>query len=97
MKVDSVLQMPTGEQIGENRLPSFNYASDHFSLLADLRLIIWKKKTLKNFVKIFQKGIFVYKTHSSSHSSPYKNTVQKKFWFFLFLGTFFNPNTPLTT
>ena len=40
MKVDSVLQMPTGEQIGENRLPSFNYASDHFSLLADLRLII---------------------------------------------------------
>ena len=40
MKVDSVLQMPTGEQISENRLPSFNYASDHFSLLADLRLII---------------------------------------------------------
>ena len=40
MRVDSILEMPTGDQIGENRLPNFNYASDHFSLLADLRLII---------------------------------------------------------
>ena len=38
MKVESVLEMPTGAQIGENRLPSFSYASDHFSLVADLKL-----------------------------------------------------------
>ena len=40
MRVDSILEMPTGDQIGENRVPNLNYASDHFSLLADLRLII---------------------------------------------------------
>jgi len=64
MRVDSVLEMPTGEQIGENRLPNFNYASDHFSLLADLRLIIWRrKKTLfKCLKKHWKKAFFVYKT-----------------------------------
>ncbi len=38
MEVEAVLEMPTGEQIGEARLPSISYASDHFSLAADLRL-----------------------------------------------------------
>ena len=46
IRVDAVLEMPTGEQIGENRLPSLSYASDHFSLVTDLRLMagkrIWK-------------------------------------------------------
>lgn len=37
--VEAVLDMPTGEQIGENRLPNLAFASDHFSLVADLRLI----------------------------------------------------------
>ncbi|XP_034146977.1 nocturnin isoform X2 [Esox lucius] len=34
--VDAVLDMPTEEQIGPNRLPSFNYPSDHLSLVCDL-------------------------------------------------------------
>ena len=51
-RVDAVLEMPTGEQIGENRLPSLSYASDHFSLVTDLRLMapgkrIWKKHFLR--------------------------------------------------
>jgi len=33
--VDTVLDMPTEEQIGPNRLPSFNYPSDHLSLICD--------------------------------------------------------------
>ena len=52
IRVDAVLEMPTGEQIGENRLPSLSYASDHFSLVTDLRLMapgkrIWKKHFLR--------------------------------------------------
>ena len=39
MKVESILEMPSGAQIGENRLPNLAYASDHFSLVADLKLI----------------------------------------------------------
>jgi len=35
VQVESVLDFPTGEEIGINRLPSPNYASDHFSLAAD--------------------------------------------------------------
>ena len=63
MRVDSILEMPTGDQIGENRLPNFNYASDHFSLLADLRLIIWRKSFQKCFLeKHWKKAFFVYKT-----------------------------------
>ncbi|XP_071025815.1 nocturnin-like isoform X1 [Oncorhynchus clarkii lewisi] len=33
--VDAVLDMPTEEQIGPNRLPSYNYPSDHLSLVCD--------------------------------------------------------------
>ncbi|XP_006629686.2 nocturnin isoform X1 [Lepisosteus oculatus] len=33
--VDSVLDFPTEEQIGPNRLPSYNYPSDHLSLVCD--------------------------------------------------------------
>ncbi|CAB1327370.1 unnamed protein product [Coregonus sp. 'balchen'] len=33
--VDAVLAMPTEEQIGPNRLPSYNYPSDHLSLVCD--------------------------------------------------------------
>ncbi|CAJ1052950.1 nocturnin-like isoform X1 [Xyrichtys novacula] len=36
LRVDSVLDMPTEEQIGPNRLPSFSYPSDHLSLVCDL-------------------------------------------------------------
>uniref|UniRef100_A0AAV2LPF5 Nocturnin n=2 Tax=Knipowitschia caucasica TaxID=637954 RepID=A0AAV2LPF5_KNICA len=35
LRVEAALQMPTEEQIGPNRLPSFNYPSDHLSLVCD--------------------------------------------------------------
>ncbi|KAJ8867420.1 hypothetical protein PR048_031221 [Dryococelus australis] len=35
--VDAVLNLPSGEDIGEGRVPSFSYPSDHFSLVCDLR------------------------------------------------------------
>ncbi|XP_003221724.1 nocturnin isoform X2 [Anolis carolinensis] len=35
LKVDSALSLLTEEQIGPNRLPSFNYPSDHLSLVCD--------------------------------------------------------------
>lgn len=35
--MDAVLDLPTEEQIGPNRLPSFSYPSDHLSLVCDLR------------------------------------------------------------
>ncbi|CAH0545835.1 unnamed protein product [Brassicogethes aeneus] len=38
LEVESVLEFPTGEEIGENRIPSFSYPSDHFSLVADLKI-----------------------------------------------------------
>ncbi|GIY96936.1 nocturnin [Caerostris extrusa] len=36
--VENVLQIPTGEDIGEGRVPSYRYPSDHFSLVADFVL-----------------------------------------------------------
>ncbi|XP_037619396.1 nocturnin-like isoform X2 [Sebastes umbrosus] len=36
LRVDAVLDMPTEEQIGPNRLPSFSYPSDHLSLICDV-------------------------------------------------------------
>ncbi|XP_039286262.1 nocturnin isoform X2 [Nilaparvata lugens] len=38
-QVNSLLQFPTGEEIGEGRVPSLCYPSDHFSLVCDLSLI----------------------------------------------------------
>lgn len=35
LRVDAVLDMPTEEEIGPNRLPSFSYPSDHLSLVCD--------------------------------------------------------------
>lgn len=35
LSVEAVLDMPTEEEIGPNRLPSFNYPSDHLSLVCD--------------------------------------------------------------
>ncbi|XP_033847677.1 nocturnin-like isoform X1 [Periophthalmus magnuspinnatus] len=35
LRVEAVLDMPTEEQIGPNRLPSYNYPSDHLSLVCD--------------------------------------------------------------
>lgn len=35
LRVNSALGLPTEEQIGPNRLPSFNYPSDHLSLVCD--------------------------------------------------------------
>lgn len=34
--VNALLDFPTAEQIGPNRLPSYNYPSDHLSLVCDL-------------------------------------------------------------
>uniref|UniRef100_A0A674NQU2 Nocturnin n=1 Tax=Takifugu rubripes TaxID=31033 RepID=A0A674NQU2_TAKRU len=36
LRVDALLDLPTEEQIGPNRLPSFSYPSDHLSLVCDL-------------------------------------------------------------
>ncbi|KAM4603415.1 nocturnin [Polymixia lowei] len=38
LSVEAVLDMPTEEQIGPNRLPSYNYPSDHLSLVCDFSL-----------------------------------------------------------
>lgn len=35
LRVDAVLDLPTEEQIGPSRLPSFSYPSDHLSLVCD--------------------------------------------------------------
>lgn len=35
--VDAVLELPTAEEIGEDRVPSFAYPSDHFSLCCDFK------------------------------------------------------------
>uniref|UniRef100_A0A0A9ZEV0 Nocturnin n=1 Tax=Lygus hesperus TaxID=30085 RepID=A0A0A9ZEV0_LYGHE len=37
-QVEDVLEFPTGEEMGPGRVPSFNYPSDHFSLVSDLHL-----------------------------------------------------------
>ncbi|KAG9328623.1 hypothetical protein JZ751_006128 [Albula glossodonta] len=37
LRVDSVLDLPTEEQIGPGRLPSYSYPSDHLSLVCDVR------------------------------------------------------------
>ena len=39
LEVKSLLQIPTAEAIGKNRLPSANYPSDHLSLAAHFELI----------------------------------------------------------
>ncbi|XP_076878074.1 nocturnin isoform X2 [Brachyhypopomus gauderio] len=39
ISVDGVLKMPSEEQIGPNRLPSYHYPSDHLSLVCDLSFI----------------------------------------------------------
>jgi nocturnin len=38
LSVEAVLDFPTGDEIGEGRVPSFGYPSDHFSLVCDFRL-----------------------------------------------------------
>ena len=38
IKVEKVLEFPTGEQISSDRVPSLAYASDHFSLIADFKI-----------------------------------------------------------
>lgn len=35
LRVEAVLELPTEEQIGPSRLPSFSYPSDHLSLVCD--------------------------------------------------------------
>eukprot|EP00095_Tigriopus_kingsejongensis_P005846 maker-scaffold697_size109876-snap-gene-0.26 protein:Tk05846 transcript:maker-scaffold697_size109876-snap-gene-0.26-mRNA-1 annotation:"Nocturnin" len=44
LEVEAVLDFPSGEEIGQNRLPSLAYASDHFSLVADFTLKPQPKK-----------------------------------------------------
>ncbi|XP_022900104.1 nocturnin isoform X2 [Onthophagus taurus] len=39
LEVDAVLELPSGEDIGEDRVPSFCYPSDHFSLCTDFKLL----------------------------------------------------------
>ncbi|XP_032578265.1 nocturnin isoform X3 [Drosophila sechellia] len=39
LKIKNCLDFPAGEQIGKNRTPSFQYPSDHFSLLCDFELL----------------------------------------------------------
>lgn len=35
----SLLNLPSAEQIGEDRVPSYSYPSDHFSLVSELELL----------------------------------------------------------
>lgn len=51
-QVASVLDLPTGEQIGFDRLPSLAFASDHFSLVTDLKLLSSSKPDIKNQEKL---------------------------------------------
>ncbi|XP_020813382.1 uncharacterized protein LOC110188135 isoform X1 [Drosophila serrata] len=39
LKIKNCLDFPAGEQIGKNRTPSFQYPSDHFSLVCDFELL----------------------------------------------------------
>ncbi|XP_036372407.1 nocturnin-like isoform X2 [Megalops cyprinoides] len=39
LSVNAVLDFPTAEQIGPNRLPSYNYPSDHLSLVCDFSFL----------------------------------------------------------
>lgn len=39
LAVESLLEFPTGEDIGPGRVPSLNYPSDHFSLVCDFQLL----------------------------------------------------------
>ncbi|CAG9856001.1 unnamed protein product [Phyllotreta striolata] len=38
LELEGVLELPTGEEIGENRVPSMAYPSDHFSLVCDFKI-----------------------------------------------------------
>lgn len=38
LKTEAVVDFPTGEDIGEGRVPSLQYPSDHFSLICDFRI-----------------------------------------------------------
>ncbi|XP_060520021.1 nocturnin isoform X2 [Cylas formicarius] len=38
LEVESVLEIPSGEDIGEDRVPSLSYPSDHFSLVCDFKI-----------------------------------------------------------
>ncbi|XP_049864644.1 nocturnin isoform X2 [Schistocerca gregaria] len=37
LRVEALLDFPSGDEIGEGRVPSFAYPSDHFSLVCDFR------------------------------------------------------------
>ncbi|XP_065359369.1 nocturnin isoform X2 [Calliphora vicina] len=39
LKVKNCLEFPEGDEIGKNRTPSFQYPSDHFSLICDFEII----------------------------------------------------------
>ncbi|KAF5278843.1 hypothetical protein FQR65_LT03531 [Abscondita terminalis] len=39
MDVEAVLDFPSGDEIGQDRVPSYLYPSDHFSLVCDFRLV----------------------------------------------------------
>ncbi|TMW51856.1 hypothetical protein DOY81_003052 [Sarcophaga bullata] len=39
LKVKNCLEFPQGDEIGKNRTPSFQYPSDHFSLVCDFEII----------------------------------------------------------
>ncbi|CAH1101165.1 unnamed protein product [Psylliodes chrysocephalus] len=38
LDLEAVLELPTGEEIGEDRVPSLAYPSDHFSLVCDFKI-----------------------------------------------------------
>lgn len=46
MEVDAVLQLPSGEEIGDGKVPSLEYPSDHFSLVCDFNLKESRNKQL---------------------------------------------------
>lgn len=38
LEIEAILELPTGDEIGEDRVPSFSYPSDHFSLVCDFKI-----------------------------------------------------------
>jgi hypothetical protein len=49
-QVEAVLELATGDQIGDDRLPNLSFASDHFSLATDFKLM--PSFTIKNQEKL---------------------------------------------
>ncbi|XP_070137681.1 nocturnin isoform X2 [Drosophila bipectinata] len=65
LKIKNCLEFPAGEQIGKNRTPSYQYPSDHFSLVCDFELL----PSVENGAKSDSDGEGISETEGSKHGS----------------------------